>query len=86
MTTAEYHQWFILSGIQMIKEKQRRHKERFRRPDKMDGVIQRLTNWLIYILPPYSQFNNASSNIRMMTFITKNMSRHIYITEGALED
>ena len=55
MTTAEYDQWFILSGIHMLKEKQRRmgQKKRIRRPDKMSEELQRFTNWLIYILPSF---------------------------------
>jgi len=46
MTTAEYDQWFILSGIHMLKEKQRRmgQKKRIRRPDKMSEELQRFTN------------------------------------------
>jgi hypothetical protein len=37
MTTAEYDKWFILSGIHMLKEKQRimRKKKWIRHPDKM---------------------------------------------------
>jgi hypothetical protein len=46
MTTAEYDQRFIVSGIHMLKEKQRRMRQKkwIRRPDKMSEELQRLTN------------------------------------------